>query len=65
MCLCASLMDLGLLERDGEMWADRGLEAEAGSGAFGRWCRKKEGERESGEGSGGVQGEGGTAEINH
>lgn len=45
MCLCASLMDLGLLERDGEMWADRGLEAEAGSGAFGRWCRKKEGER--------------------
>lgn len=62
--MCASLMDLGLLERDGEMWADRGLEAEAGSGAFGRWCRKKEGEREreSGEGSGG---RGGTAEINH
>lgn len=62
MCLCASLMDLGLLERDGEMWADRGLEAEAGSGAFGRWCRKKEGERERvGKGAG----RGGTAEINH
>lgn len=30
------------------MWADGGLEAEAGSGAVGRWCR----ERESGEGDG-------------
>lgn len=28
------------------MWADGGLEAEAGSGAVGRWCR----ERKSGEG---------------
>lgn len=24
------------------MWADGGLEAEAGSGAVGRWCRERE-----------------------
>lgn len=62
---------MGLLERDGEMWADRGLEAEAGSGAFGRWCRKDRGrgrvgeeeEEWGGEAMGGVGG--GTAEINH
>lgn len=80
-CVCVVVfcahppMDVGLLERDGEMWADRELEAEAGSGAFGRWCRAKktEGEaewvrrRRSGEamcGVGVVVG-GGTAEINH
>lgn len=54
MCSCASLMYLGPLERDGEMWADGGLEAEAGSGAFGRWCRKREG---AGMGRGGYSGD--------
>lgn len=55
MCSCASLMYLGLLERDGEMWADGGLEAEAGSGAFGRWCRKRERERGREWGGGGYR----------
>lgn len=61
-------MDVGLLERDGEMWADRGLEAEAGSGAFGRWCRKDRGRGRVGEkeeGSGVWEGGGATVEINH
>lgn len=52
-------MDVGLLESHGEMWADRGLEAEAGSGAFGRWCQKDRGRGRVGEE------EGGAAEINH
>lgn len=43
------------------MWADGGSEAEAGSRAVGRWCKKRE--REQGEE--GVGGGGGTAEINH
>lgn len=58
MFMCVSLMYLGLLERDGEMWADGGLEAEAGSRAVGRWCRKRERER-VGNGGGGVGGWGG------
>lgn len=44
------------------MWADGGLEAEAGSWAFGRWCRARERARKGmmvGEGGGGA------AEINH
>lgn len=49
-------MDVGLLERIGEMWADRGLEAEAGSGAFGRWCRKDRGRGRVGEEEGAGQG---------
>lgn len=54
-CVCAHPRCIwGYWRRDGEVWADGGSEAEAGSRAVGRWCKKRERESRAGGAEGGA-----------